>query len=277
MGNCTIPDAAGSICGKQINEGEAIGTIVLGGPRVGHKRCCDAYHARVQEKEREKRLQMVKRIDQGGPGGPVDYTSERDAVMGSIPLETRPGGPAPADTGDPSLLGGLAAAAGVRSVGDLPMEVNPVEMMSEGEATPGAKVTAVQLPEGWTVTETTTLTPPGGIELTDEPQQMPGASDYMSSDIDIDQLHRDLANAQASTPAEELADKWYALHKGSSLTEFLPRVPSPLPAVAVDNGWVQLRGFELDAGGNLNLDPDDAEDLVNILQANIKRAWRQRQ
>jgi hypothetical protein len=265
-----IPDANGQMCGKQINEGEAIGTIVLGGPRVGHKRCADAYHARVQEKEREKRLQMVKRIDQGGPGGPVDYSTERDAVQGSIPLETRPGGPLP-DTPDPSLLGGLAAAAGVASVADLPMDINPVDMMSEAPAPAGeeterapAEPASPRLPEGWQ-------------QLAGPQNGPPSAPEDMSPDIDLDQLHHDFDTAQAITPAEEMADKWYAIHKGNADTEFLPRMPSPLPAVSVDNGWVRLRGFELDAAGFLNLDPDDAEDLVNILQANIKRAWRQRQ
>lgn len=129
LGNCLIPLENGAFCGKQITEGEPIGTIVLNGPRVGHKKCADAYHWRKQQAERAKRENMVKRIDQAGPGGAVDSSTERDAVMGSLPLE-KPEPPAfgaSVQAGPPRDLASLAAAAGVTPISDVPMDVTPAE------------------------------------------------------------------------------------------------------------------------------------------------------
>ena len=66
---------------------------------------------------------------QGGPGGPLDYNTERDAIQGSIPLEHTPNGPAPEATPepDPTLLSGLAKAAGVHNIADVPMDATPDE------------------------------------------------------------------------------------------------------------------------------------------------------
>ena len=85
MGVCLIP-TDGIPCGRQIEEGEPIGTLALpfGGTVVGHKACVDGYTA---QKEQEKDDTMVKRVDQAGPGGPVDMTKATDALVGSVPLE----------------------------------------------------------------------------------------------------------------------------------------------------------------------------------------------
>jgi hypothetical protein len=256
MGNCLIPGADGLPCGKQINEGEAIGTIVLGGPRVGHKKCSDAYHARVQEAEREKRLNMVKRLDQGGPGGAVVYSSERDAIMGSIPLDHKPGDPLPPDVPqphdgpDPSLLSGLAAAAGVANIANVPMDATPDEAV------------AMAMGEGY-------------LAATVVGHPLPAAPESMQPDA-------------PSSPADELADKWFEMHKGKQAdldeirTEMgagnLPKmtmVTQP-PDVRAENGMVTLSNLNLDEDGKLWLDPEDAESLADVLKIHIKRAWRQR-
>jgi hypothetical protein len=72
MGSCVITQENGYPCGRQIGEGEAIGTVVINGaPYIGHKRCADAYDLRSSNG-------MVKRADQTSPGGAVGPM--RDAV-----------------------------------------------------------------------------------------------------------------------------------------------------------------------------------------------------
>jgi hypothetical protein len=125
IGPCLIPGENDLPCGKQIVQGEAIGTVVLspGGPTVGHKRCSDAYHARKQQAEREKRNAMVQRMDQGGAGGAVNYSSARDAIQGSIPLDK----PLAGDQSLPGAgeLSALASAVGVHSIAEVPLEATP--------------------------------------------------------------------------------------------------------------------------------------------------------
>lgn len=87
LGKCFIPDDEGTPCGHQIEQGEAIGTVMLpGGPAVGHKRCIGAFYMRQQQKEREQREKMVKLAKQSGPGGPVDMSTAEDAIENSSPL-----------------------------------------------------------------------------------------------------------------------------------------------------------------------------------------------
>jgi hypothetical protein len=121
LGVCLIPKEDGTTCGQQLAEGEPIGTVIHGAPMVGHRKCADAFHARKAAAEREKREAMVKRVDQTGPGGAVDWSTQRDAIQGSIPLEKSPGKPLESQ-------GDLRAAAnvlGVKPLSDLPMEESP--------------------------------------------------------------------------------------------------------------------------------------------------------
>ena len=97
-----------------------------GGPVIGHK--VDAYEARkladqlppgssvlnVQTGEvthtpgkwgTQQENDMVKRVDQAGPGGPVDMNTAKDAIQGSIPLEHKPGEEDPRAAGDPGNEG----------------------------------------------------------------------------------------------------------------------------------------------------------------------------
>jgi len=89
IGLCMIPNDQGVPCGRQVAEGESIGTVLSGGPQVGHKKCADAFHARRQAEERQKRSEMVKIGKQQGPGGDIgDPSTYPDALAsGSYPLE----------------------------------------------------------------------------------------------------------------------------------------------------------------------------------------------
>jgi hypothetical protein len=243
MGNCMIPDANGVYCGRQIGEGEAIGTIVLGGPKIGHKRCADAYHARIQQAEREKRDAMVKRIDQSGPGGPVDHTTEREGIQGSIPLEHRPGDPLreqgsqPDVSGQPPDLAGLAASAGVHSIADVPMEATPDEAVALAQKQGiGAIVSAISGAED-------------------------NGADALSPDV-----------------RERLAVE-FGTGNGGTYTESPPPLlfASMPPDVRAENGMVTLRNIAVDDEGILWLDPDDASALADIIKIQMQRAWRQRQ
>lgn len=85
LGTCLVPKANGQLCSRQIAEGEPIGTVKLGVQHfVGHKACADGFRQRQEEKN------VVKRVDQAGPGGAVDMSQARDATLGSIPLEQSP-------------------------------------------------------------------------------------------------------------------------------------------------------------------------------------------
>jgi len=145
-----IPNEAGVICGKQIQEGEAIGTVIINGPVVGHKKCADGFHTRKQQSEREARHNMVKRYDQGGAGGPIDYNSERDGIQGSLPLEK----PEPAESRAEAVvvsaslkgsggmqsqvqstpdLASITRAAGVHNIADVPLDATPTEAVEIAE------------------------------------------------------------------------------------------------------------------------------------------------
>lgn len=221
LGSCLIPNEQGGVCGRQIQEGEAIGTVMLrpGGPVIGHKACSDDFHRRKQEAEKQTRMAMVKRVDQGGPGGPINYSSERDALLGSLPLEKPEPVAVQADlrggselAAEAEGLGALCAEAGIASLSDLPFEATPAEAV---------------------------------IAVKGDAQEEP--------------LPRFV------TPISELR-----------LGSTSPRVGGPLPGVDTDGGMVRLHSFQLDADGALLLDPQDAEDLMDIINAHIKHAWRQR-
>lgn len=114
MGKCLIQQDNGMPCGRQIQPGEPIGTVIAGfaaGPIVGHKACADAYQAR-QNKEK----QVVKIGRQGGPGGSIgDPSQYEDALaFGSVPLE-KP------DARVPDLAS-IPMPEGVRPLTDLPFE-----------------------------------------------------------------------------------------------------------------------------------------------------------
>lgn len=91
LGVCLIPGEDGTPCGRQIEEGEPIGTVIHGGPQVGHKRCANAFYIRKQDEERQKREDMVKIGKQQGPGGSIgDPATYPDALAsGSVPLEKK--------------------------------------------------------------------------------------------------------------------------------------------------------------------------------------------
>lgn len=132
MGACLVPNDEGKPCGRQIAEGEPIGTVMAAsGPIVGHRKCADAFHARKQQQERESRNSMVKDIKQAGAGGPLDFAGAKDTIMGSIPLEKSPN--------SSSDLNELTKAAGIPSIADVPMEdeMPPVEHAKAGNATLG--------------------------------------------------------------------------------------------------------------------------------------------
>lgn len=142
MGPCAIPQDNGLPCGRQINEGEPVGTIAKGSafnplPMVGHKRCADAYYQRVQAAEREKNLAMVQRINQAGAGGPVDNSTAFDPVQGSIPLE-KPEAPAtPVAPGQ--IIGDMSQ--GAQFLGDLPEDASPADAVRYAQGEP------IQTPE----------------------------------------------------------------------------------------------------------------------------------
>lgn len=108
MGSCLIQQANGLPCGRQIAEGEPVGTVISGATAiVGHKRCADSFTQRKMED------QVVKIGKQSGAGGPVDVSTFADGVMHSTPLETKPGYVAPELPPMP---------AGVRSIAEVPFE-----------------------------------------------------------------------------------------------------------------------------------------------------------
>jgi hypothetical protein len=111
MGSCLIPtlwSAEHSCwlpCGRQIEDGESIGTVLsFAGPLVGHRDCADAFE------KRERNEKMVRIGRQQGAGGPMPGPEQyKDGIMGSIPLEKPP-----EPTGD--------LPPGVTSVADVPFE-----------------------------------------------------------------------------------------------------------------------------------------------------------
>lgn len=137
MGPCLVPNKAGQHCARQIEDGEPIGTVVVSGrPLVGHKVCSDEY----QRRQRESKGTMVKRVDQAGPGGHIDQSTEREAVS-SFSLEQGRVVPLP-----PSLST-LAQAAGVNSIADVPLDATPAEAYALAQEKPPApKLSAVPRP-----------------------------------------------------------------------------------------------------------------------------------
>lgn len=111
MGSCVITQENGYPCGRQIGEGEAIGTVVINGsPYIGHKRCADAYDLRSKNG-------MVKRADQTSPGGAVGPI--RDAV---------------ADDGRPDITA-VKLPDGVKALSELPYDeptANPAQDLMAG-------------------------------------------------------------------------------------------------------------------------------------------------
>jgi hypothetical protein len=143
MGSCLIQTAEGSICGRQIEEGDPIGTVMsaYGGPVVGHKDCADAFEHRKREQ------QMVKIGRQQGAGGPMPGPEQyKEGIMGSIPLE-KPEEPAPdlpegiELTGKPQHMPGAPDYMQPKSfedglVGSPPV---PIPDYNAGAIAPGAK------------------------------------------------------------------------------------------------------------------------------------------
>lgn len=150
MGTCLVPKDTGVPCASQIQQGEPIRTISLpfGGTVVGHKACVDAYDAR---KNQEKEDDMVKRVDQSGPGGAVDMTQARDATMGSLPLETKRDGTTPtreaADATTEASTGGNGGEW-VKPVADIPLGSPPPEaQLPAGEVPLSEGLTSIPVPK----------------------------------------------------------------------------------------------------------------------------------
>lgn len=129
MGVCLIPNDKDRPCGKQLQDGEPIGTIVLGGPIIGHKACADRYELR----KREKKETAMKIGRQQGPGGSIgDPAQYQDALAhGSVPLE-KPDAPD---------LTGLTSTSGS---GDLGAAVAPVGGSAEPPVSPEVLATLTQ-------------------------------------------------------------------------------------------------------------------------------------
>lgn len=106
MGSCLIQLESGNPCGRQINDGEAIGTVIsVSGPIVGHKRCADDYNRRT----------MVKQYQQKGAGGPMDTSNPKDMVENPTPLDA-------SKIPDTADLSRVQMPPGVQPITDLPFE-----------------------------------------------------------------------------------------------------------------------------------------------------------
>lgn len=117
VGSCLVQKANGYPCGRQIQEGEPIRTVVVGmNAIVGHKRCVEEYEARKQQ----EKTGMVKKYQQQGPGGPMDTSNPQEMVMGSIPLEQQPG--KPAEQAELPNLADMRMPEGVRPISEVPFE-----------------------------------------------------------------------------------------------------------------------------------------------------------
>lgn len=136
LGACLIAGDNGLPCGRQISEGEPIGTVAVGhppNPIVGHKKCADAWALR---KQREKD-DMVRIGKQQGPGGSIgDPASYDDGIQGSIPLEK----PEPL----PSLAE-VKMPEGVQSLAELPFVPPKASVSVDGRPYPltGSATTAI--------------------------------------------------------------------------------------------------------------------------------------
>lgn len=135
MGPCGIPGENGLPCGRQIHEGESVGTITVGtafrpASTTGHKGCADAWYGRKQQQERERNFAMVQRVNQSGPGGAVDFSQGQDAVEGSIPLQK----PEPARQAPGTVIGDMSQ--GAHFIGDLPEDASPADAVKYAQGEP---------------------------------------------------------------------------------------------------------------------------------------------
>lgn len=124
MGVCLIYIAPNRPCGRQIQEGEPIGTVVLaGGPVVGHKKCADNFRPAFAAVANAGG-HPVKLGKQGGPGGAIPGPEGYDqAIAGSIPLES------------------VTMPEGVKSLADLPMDGEPAAPVEAAPLPPRARTT----------------------------------------------------------------------------------------------------------------------------------------
>lgn len=240
-GPCPIPGENNLPCGRQILEGEPSGTITAGtafSPHsmAGHKRCADDWYARKQQKERERNMAVVQRINQDGPSGAVNPSTAVDAVSGSIPLE-RPVSPLPSEgtlhNRNVPIVGDMSN--GAHFLGDVPEDASPAEAVqyAQGEPIKVLKEAGLQQP---------------GRDIYQEgnhPQQ---------SFLEHPRQHPVLT-AQQSYAKGILGD--------------------PLPKVDAQAARVVLTELHVRPDGSLHLDPEDAEDLIALLGVNVNRARRQ--
>lgn len=131
MGSCPITQENGYPCGRQISEGESIGTVIINkAPYVGHKRCADAYTLREMQGGN-----VVKRADQNGPGGSIG--PERDALaFGSYPLESKPE-PAPPPNARQQYS---QLPPGVEPMADDPFEVEALMPLASASVSPHGSI-----------------------------------------------------------------------------------------------------------------------------------------
>jgi hypothetical protein len=231
MGPCGIPRENGLPCGRQIQDGEPVGTITQGtvyNPQstTGHKACADAFHQRVQQRERERNMAMVQRINQSGPGGAVNPNDAYDAVQGSIPLAKAEEPKAPG-----TIVGDMSN--GAHFLGDLPEDASPAEAVQYAQ---GEK----SLPK----TPDFSQYGPPGVPLL--PQEGPKLN---------------------PNPPAQVSTAYQGYAKGI--------LGDPLPRVDAQFGRVVLGELHIRPDGTLHLDPEDAEDLIDLLRVNAKRAKRQ--
>lgn len=131
-GLCEIPNEKNFPCGQQINDGEPHGSVVTPhGYKQGHRRCADAFHERKMTTERQERHKaMVKRVDTDA-GGAIDWTTQREGIIGSIPLEKSPNKPSLAE---------MTMPAGVRPVSEVPMDEDPLPSTTDAVAAPESEM-----------------------------------------------------------------------------------------------------------------------------------------
>lgn len=248
MGPCSIPGENNFPCGRQIAEGEPVGTITMGNvfnpqSAIGHRHCADAWWERKRSAEREQNFAMVKRVNQSQAGGAVNFNEAYDAVQGSVPLEKKDTVPlSPTERTGTTIKGDLSQ--GAHFIGDLPEDATPDQ--------------AVQYATG------------GG---TTQEQQAPDFSQYKPPGVPLlphpaPQLAQDFP---PSTPRSTLVEGQSQLgfappqaFYNAPLTEMLPQVDAADGKVIVTLGHLQAQ-----------VDVEDAEDFCQILGIQINRARRQ--
>jgi hypothetical protein len=251
MGPCLIPNEHNYPCGRQIGEGEAIGTITTGlgvqaQSYVGHKACADGFYVRKAAQEKEKNLAMVKKMNQG-PDGSVDPRNATDLVIGSIPLAK-----------DEKSTNAIPIASTV--IGD---------MGAEGAPFLG------NLPEGATPAQAVAYAKGGEIAHSpgiDQPTVK--ASAAMVTDFGSQVL-----NSHLSHPTPQRAKPELQTGAPQPTAAQFPGVnmPSPeqlvnmLPTVDAFDGLVIIA----QPGPVSQVTPEDVEDFIDLLRVQIKRARRQ--